>query len=299
MYPRCNSNTTKLKGTHQRTIAQGNITWGSPSYHKARLLTRNGTVKKERENKPYNHYTHMQIIKKGNLKGKKLLLIAGMISHYEHLFDAITPYLEAEYCLLYVKFNGAEGMGTFTDICTEASQIADCICADYDGEVFGALGVSMGANVLVELITQNRIKIHVCILDSPFLSVFPKWICHFYAHSMAKGIAKNGMEAYLKKMMRKNTLNLDGTLDTQLSYQSIYNQGFYCHRQHLRSELKTMNTRLHGTCGEYEKWALKSFHKIEKIRPIELTIFPNCNHGDMMLNNPKGFANAILSIIGN
>jgi surfactin synthase thioesterase subunit len=115
----------------------------------------------------------MKIIKRGKIGGQSILLTGEMLTHWFRGYGQINEILKQEFAVLYVQIDGSEGEGNFTSIEDQVNKLTEEIQNKYSGYINFALGISMGANFLIELLSLNNMKFDSVVLDAPFL-IFSK-----------------------------------------------------------------------------------------------------------------------------
>ncbi|AXY26240.1 hypothetical protein CL176_09660 [Suicoccus acidiformans] len=230
----------------------------------------------------------MEIIQKGQTQGPKILCLSGMMTHWRGGYGGLGPLLEEKYQVYYVKYDGAQGEGTFTSIEDQAAKVVQKVQEIAGNQALYAYGSSMGANVLVEALKYPDFSCQLAFLDAPFLISFPHWLCRFLAKRLGQKvheIIETKDPVALEKLIRQQTDSevhlelLKDYFDLDLSAKTIENQSYSCYRMRLDTSLQASPAKPIFICGDQEKWALRSYKRLKKYRPdTDLYLFDQHDH---------------------
>lgn len=200
------------------------------------------------------------------------------------------PQIEAFEDKLYIVTAIIDGHGEdyandFTTIRDSANKIIDYINFNFNGKVFAICGLSLGAQITVEVLSQKEDISKRAIIESAmvipnkliskiskplFAPLYPlikkRWFSKLQAKQMY--IPKEMFEAYYEdsKIISKNSL-----------IQFMVDNAKYS----LPKTLKNTTVKALIICGEKELSAMKiSSHLLrESIKNSDLKIIPSCGHG--------------------
>lgn len=235
----------------------------------------------------------MKIVESGNREGKTLLLVHAMLMDPELSFQKLNELLKEDYHILTLFLDGDRGEGTFSSITDQAKKATQLLKKQGFEKINGALGVSMGSNLLVEMLALSPDLFDKAVLDAPFLTHIPSWYCHVAGPGIARKIHKliasrdkAKINALASKMnpFPDQKIDIAKDVDYALSYESIKNQGISSKTTNLSGYLRYVQSSVIVICGSEEKWALKSYRKLKHYLPkLELHTFEGHSHGTKLL----------------
>jgi len=112
----------------------------------------------------------MQFDETGNRTGKVLFLLPGTACDYQTNFGSVIDRLKEKYYLVCVNYDGFDGSDRiFPDMITVTEKIEQYIRQNYGGRIDGALGSSLGASFVGQLIRRKNVHLDHGIFGSPDL----------------------------------------------------------------------------------------------------------------------------------
>lgn len=112
----------------------------------------------------------MQFDEMGLNDGKILFLFPGTACDYQTNFGSVLSRLGEKYHLVCVNYDGFDGSGLiFPDMITITENIERYINKNYGGHIDGAIGSSLGASFVGQLIMRQNVHLDHGIFGSPDL----------------------------------------------------------------------------------------------------------------------------------
>ena len=94
----------------------------------------------------------------GKKENPVILLLPGTCCHWKKNFEGVIPYLEKEYYVVCVSYDGFDEQEDtlFVDMITETQKIEDYVKVNFNGTIFAAYGCSMGGSFVGLLVQSKR-----------------------------------------------------------------------------------------------------------------------------------------------
>jgi len=235
--------------------------------------------------------------------GKTVILIhGGGLSRWNYRQEA--EFLKNDFHVVLPVLDGHGGSDRpFTSIEDNAEEIISLIDREFGGSVFLIGGLSLGAQVLLEILSRRKNICRHAIVESPSVisSALAKALtgpmvgCSYALvknQSFSKlqfkslHIREDLFEDYYRDTCRISKSDMKAFLKASVSYS-------------LKEEIRECNASVHVYAGEKETGVvLKSAELIRKTIPgCSLTILPGLYHGEFSLNHPEEYADVVKSLI--
>jgi len=245
----------------------------------------------------------MNCVTYGAEHGKTIVLIhGGGLSWWNFRQEA--EILKKDYRVVLPILDGHAGSDRpFTSIEDSAEEIISMIDRDFGGSVLLIGGLSLGAQVLLEMLSRRKDICRHALVESP--SAIPSSITAALTGPMvgcSYALIKNRafsklqfrslhiredlFEDYYRDTCRISKADMKAFLKASVSYS-------------LKEEIKESIADVHIYAGEREtKVVLKSAELIRNTIPgCSLTILPNLYHGEFSINHPDEYVEAVKSFI--
>lgn len=198
----------------------------------------------------------MEFVEKGNEKGKTIMLLPGTCCNWQTNFAKVIPKLSEKYYLICVNYDGFDGSkSTYSDMQTITEKIENYIIKNFDGKLDAAIGSSLGASFVGQMIQRQRIHIDHGIFGSPDLDQTGKIqakVETVIMSAMIKSFIKNDKRKQKTKsklmkkfMMEESTADAFVTGLSKYSIESIKNEFQTDLLTHLENGIEVDNTKVH------------------------------------------------------
>ena len=200
----------------------------------------------------------------GKKENPVILLLPGTCCHWKKNFEGVIPYLEKEYYVVCVSYDGFDEQEDtlFVDMITETQKIEDYVKVNFNGTIFAAYGCSMGGSFVGLLVQREVIHIEHGILGSSDLDQETGIVAKCKAWMVSKflyGIFQKGklpgfFEKSLKKMepeqrdYLESMIKMFGIGDTSMAFvkkKSIQNQFYSDLITPLKEKIQVQGTTVH------------------------------------------------------
>ncbi|MBZ9606797.1 hypothetical protein G9F73_002980 [Clostridium estertheticum] len=245
----------------------------------------------------------MKVYEFGNIENPKLLMFHGMACTWKQNFGQVIEKLKEQFYLIIPAYNGhnPDENKDFTSITQTASEIDDYIMKNHNGKIYASYGLSMGANILVEVLSNQRIQMEKAIIDAPDFVPFPSW----FVKPVSKMVASVGVKV-LQNPKKLNSIILflmtgstskdygeemiNSSVFSGLTKNTIYNAYYADHVQHIPKAFKDTNVQVICWCGSTENWAIKSIKNLKKYIPqLREKQFEGYKHGELIIIHSELF----------
>ena len=231
-----------------------------------------------------------------------LLLHGGGLSWWN--YQEVAELLEDEYHIILPILDGHVGSDCpFTTIEENASEIIDFIDEYLNGSVLFMGGLSLGGQILLEMLSQRKDICSYALIESA--AVIPSKLTNSLivpAFGSSYKLIKNRSFAKLQF----NSLHIKPSLfedyyrdSSQISKSNMIAFMKACTSYALKDSFKESSARIHVYVGTREtKGILRSAELICKINPSStLHLMPGLRHGDFSINHADRYADAVRRII--
>lgn len=230
-----------------------------------------------------NDFRTMIFIHGGGLSDWSLMPV---VNEFQKNFHVITPIIDG---------HGEASTETFTSITDSAEKLIHYIDAQCNGRVFAIAGLSLGAQIVTEVISQRDDITQYAIIESAL--VYPiKGITSITVptYQMCYGLIK---QRWFSKMQAKSLCVPSNMLETyykdsiKMSKQSLINMTLSNGTYDLKESIINTKAKVLIIVGEKEIPVMKkSAQKINKKVPgSELYIAPGLKHGEVSLIYPQKY----------
>lgn len=231
----------------------------------------------------HNDFPTMIFIHGGGLSDWSLMPI---VDEFQKKFHVITPIIDG---------HGEAAAETFVSIPNSAAKLIHYIDTQCNGRVFAIAGLSIGAQIVTEVISQRDNITQYAIIESAL--VYPiKGITTFTAltYQMCYGLIK---QRWFSKLQAKSLCVPANMLETyyndsmKMSKQSLINITLSNGTYNLKESISSTKAKVLIIVGKKEisvmKKSAKRLHK--EISGSELYIAPGMRHGEISLKYPQKY----------
>lgn len=231
----------------------------------------------------HNDFPTMIFIHGGGLSDWSLKPI---VDEFQKKFHVITPIIDG---------HGEAAAETFVSISNSAAKLIHYIDTQCNGRVFAIAGLSIGAQIVTEVISQRDDITQYAIIESAL--VYPiKGIITFTApaYQMCYGLIK---QRWFSKLQAKSLCVPADMLETyyndsiKMSKQSLINMTLSNGTYNLKESISSTKAKVLIIVGKKEisvmKKSAKRLHK--EISESELYIAPGMRHGEISLKYPQKY----------
>ena len=231
-----------------------------------------------------------------------ILLHGGGLSWWNYRKEA--ELLQSDYHVVLPVLDGhAESDRAFSSIEDNAAEIIEYIDERYGGNVLLIGGLSLGAQVLLEMLSQRRGICRHALVESA--AVVPSRLTNALigpTFGMSYGLIKNKRFAELqfKSLHMNEDLFEDYYRDTCLIKKADMIAFLKANTAyHLKESIKETTAQVHVIAGEKETREIrKSLDVMKKTIPgCEARIIPELYHGEFSINHPDRYIDYLKSIV--
>ena len=227
-----------------------------------------------------------------------LLLIPGLGVSYE-IFLPLIDLLKDRFWMIAVQVDGFTlGVHTrFTSIDDQAGQVITHVKEQYGGHLDCAYGLSLGGKILSRVLERDEVVIDHAILDAAPLLPLPKWLvgplryyqcfnvwtCYHWTGFWRRVFHSHYFDVLLGEC--KKVYPFGGGRAVLDGYKSVYT-----------NKLESIHgADIHFWHGSKEAFVAKpQVEHLKKIYPdIQVEIFPEMNHGQLLVVHPDEVAKRI------
>ena len=245
----------------------------------------------------------MQYVEYGQQHSDVIILLhGGGLSWWN--YKEVAELLQHKYHVVLPILNGHAGSDTdFTTIEENASEIIKFIEERFNGTVLLLGGVSLGGQILLEVLSQRADICQYAIIESAL--VIPSKFIYFLIKPVfgrCYGLIRHKWfsEFQFKSLRIKQTLFEEYFRDTCcitkenmiafLQANSVYS---------LKDSIQDCCAKVYVFVGEKENHAMrKSIKRIqEKIQGSVVQVLPNLYHGEFSINHPDDYAKKVLELV--
>jgi len=227
----------------------------------------------------------MKFDEMGLKEGKVLFLFPGTACDYQTNFGNVLDKLSGKYHLVYVNYDGFDGSDAiFPDMITVTEKIEQYIMENYGGRIDGAIGSSLGASFVGQLIQRKNIHMDHGIFGSPDLDQcgkFPAWLQSKLVVPMITSFTKNEKKREKTKEKLKNFFEMeDETVNrfmdcfAKFSPESIKNEYYSDLLTWLNDDIYVEHTKIHfiysNKMGEKYLKRYKKYFRNPEIREFNM-----------------------------
>ena len=237
-----------------------------------------------------------------NNKDTILLLHGGGLSWWN--YREVANLLEQDYHIIIPILDGHAGSDyPFTTIEDNASKIISFIDERLNGSVLLIGGLSLGGQVLIEMLSQRADICSYALIESA--SVLPSESLNTFigpSLDLSYGLIKNRSFAKLQfqSLHIKQELFEDYYRDTCLIHKQDMIAFLKANTSYtIKDSFSKASAKIHVYVGEKEtRQILNSAEVISKKHPsCKIHYLPNLRHGEFSINHPQQYAEAIKDII--
>ena len=227
-----------------------------------------------------------------------LMLIPGLGVSYE-IFLPLVDLLKERFHIIAVEVDGFTiGAHTrFTSIDDQARQVIEYINGHHSGCICCAYGLSLGGKILSRVLERNEVTIEHSILDAAPLLSLPKWLvgplrylqagnvwsCYHWTGFWRWVFHSHYFDVLLDEC--RKVFPYGGTKAVLDGYKSVYS-----------NRLESIpQVDIHFWYGTKEAFVAKAQVKhLKGLCPeVQIKIFKNMNHGQLLIDRPEDVATLI------
>ena len=244
----------------------------------------------------------MRFITHGEPGKRTLMLIHGM-GNTADIFDPVLKYLQ-EFYVIVCELDGhsAAEDSTFISVADECAKIEDYVSREFNGELYGLLGFSLGGTTAVELISRGKIRVQKTILDAAFnirmgVKTYPfKWLFQMSIWCVKKGIRLP--RPLVESIMGKGNAGIIDTLYKGVTMKTINNVCLSVYRYEMKDSIRDYKNPVVFWHGSNEPYPVKSAALLKQYLPqLEVRVFDNMGHGQLLHQFPEEYARLILDFL--
>lgn len=245
----------------------------------------------------------MRFITHGDRNNKALMLIHGM-GNTSDLFDPVLKYLQ-DYCVIVCELDGhsASEDSTFISVEDSCAKIEEYVTREFNGELYGLLGFSLGGTTSVELISRGKIKVERTILDAAFIirmgaMTYPyKWLFQISIWCVKKDIRLP--RGLVESIMGKGNADIIDTLYKGVALKSIGNACLSAYKYDMKDSIREYKNPIVFWHGSNEPYPVKSAALLKQYLPqLEVSVFDNMGHGQLLHQHPEEYARLMVGFLG-
>lgn len=241
----------------------------------------------------------------GNKENLSILSLHGMLQDWHSQYETLKD-LEEKYRLIIPAIDGMyPNSPDFTSFVKQCEQIEDFVNKNYDGHLHCVHGVSQGATILSELLSRNKIKIDMAILDGIYVAHQGK-ICAWLGCRLFRRLKKNNgnFPKAISVVMKLMGLSEDDLKMLDATYYGFTDNTLkanlyenYTYRAN--PDISNTDTKVYLWCGSKEPYAKKSHNILKKyLKNYEEEIFEGYGHGEMFWKEKDKYIKKIDGTIG-
>ena len=246
----------------------------------------------------------MQFVEYGKENSETIILLhGGGLSWWS--YDEVSKALRDDFHVLLPILDGhAESDQPFTTIEANAKEIIDYVDKNFGGSVLLIGGLSLGAQVVLEILSQRRDICRYAIVESALVK--PSRLTHFLikpAIGGCYGLIKKRWFARLQFKALRIRQELFECYFTDTA--DIPKQDMIAFMQanatyFLKGSIRSTEAEVHIFVGAKENGAMrKSAEDIHRAMPNSiLTVVPRLYHGELSINHGRDYAMRIRQIVG-
>ena len=200
--------------------------------------------------------------------------IENIINTLSHEYHVVAPIIDG---------HGEDGKTNFISIEDSADKLIKFIDDNYNGKVFALSGLSLGAQIVTEILSKRSNITNFAVIESAL--VYPiKWMTF---------LAVPGYKVFYSLIKKKWLSKLKDSLN--MTKKSLINISLSVRNYDLKNTIKNTNAKVLIIVGEKElKIMKKSAFKLNNtILNSELYIVRNMNHGELSLVNYEEYITLI------
>lgn len=244
----------------------------------------------------------MRFVSFDNVGQPTVLLIPGLGVSYE-IFNPLIARLNDSYHVVAVQVDGFTlGESTaFTSVDDQAIQIIDYVNTHQSGHVDCIYGLSLGGKILSRILERGEIDVSHAIMDAAPLLSLPRWLvnplrylqcanvwsCYHHRGFWSWVFHSHYFDVLLDEC--RKVYPWGGARAVMDGYKSVYT-----------NTLQTINGgNIHYWYGNKESFVARP--QVKHLRSlasaVEVEIFPNMNHGQLLIDHPDEVAKRINTIV--
>lgn len=247
----------------------------------------------------------MKIKEYGNKNNNTIMLLhGGGLSWWN--YREVAERLQNKFHIILPILDGhSDSDKNFTSIEDNAQEIIDYINNNYGGHIYLIGGLSLGAQILLEILSRKKDICSYAIIESalvipmntthklikPTFSmsyglISKKWFSKLQFNSLR--IKKELFDEYYRDTCKIGKEDMIAFMEANSKYE-------------IKDSLKNTNAKVLVVVGDKERPIMKKSASLihQKINESRIEILPNYYHGEFSINNPQQYVVAINELIAN
>jgi pimeloyl-ACP methyl ester carboxylesterase len=241
----------------------------------------------------------------GNSDSKTIILLhGGGLSDWS--LNALTELLKEDYHIVtpIIDGHGDDGENTFISIEDSAKKLIEYIDSEFSGKVFALGGLSIGAQIVAEVLSERRDIAEYAIIESALVLPIKGVNAMIPLYKMVYGLIKH---RWFSKMQAKS-LSVPEELfefyyqdSLKMSKQSLINLTLSNGNYSMKKSISETKAKVLVMVGEKEIGIMRKSASIlhETIPHSKLYIAPKMGHGEMSLRYPQRYKEKFYSLLEN
>lgn len=241
----------------------------------------------------------MRFISRGTRDGRPLIMVHGLASSAELCFSELAYFLEKDFRLIFCELDGhypssAGEFQTISDCCREIEEYAE---KELHGVPFDAMGFSLGATIVMALVSRGRAPVRRLALDAPIV-ISPRLFARPLAMSIAWGVQRLKMgkapPRFLVKAMMGDTDSATRLFYRDVSVPSVQNACRSLSAEKIPPSLADFKGPALMMAGERERFARKTVRALARLlKGARVKIIPESGHGQFLHEQPREYARTL------
>ena len=232
----------------------------------------------------------------GEKSNKSILFIHGLASTADLCFMPLLPYL-SDYYVIFCELDG-HCLSDMNDLLSMEKTIKDIeayLLGEFDGNLYGICGFSMGGTIAVDLISRGNIRVEKVLVDAPItVELGIIGFLYTWAFILGTNIIKNGKKIpkfLLDLVAGKDNTSIIEMMYSKISKTTIKNVCNYIYHYEFSENLKKYPKPVLFWRGSEEPIPAKSQKNLKKYLPqMTVEVFEGLGHGQFLHECPKEYA---------
>lgn len=240
----------------------------------------------------------------GNINAPTIILLhGGGLSYWS--WDSVISLLTPEFHVVTPILDGygENANKTFVSIENSADQVINYVKEQYSGHVFAIGGLSIGAQIVTEVLSQNANISDFAVIESAL--VCPIWGTRFLAVPMCKRSYKLITKRWFSKLQAKQLCVPDALFERyynesiEISKQTLVNTILSNGTYKMKEEIKRTKAKVLVIVGQKEITVMqKSALMLHRAIPnSHLYIAPDMKHGELSLTQPEQYVEQLEQLL--
>ena len=246
----------------------------------------------------------MEVRKVGNPEGKTVMLLHGNLMCWKQ-FEDVIPFLEKDYCVLAVSFDGFDGTGktTYTTAQDQANKLAEYLKENCGGRLDMLYAESLGCGPAVMLKALDSVHIdHMILSGAEYLDygILNGLLLKIMPQKQFKTAKEKSMPTWALKFMGQTQEGMElmmRKIPDNISLESIratWEVGLNLYRTELPVQ---RDAKVACWYGEKEGHMKKAVERLRQTYPmLVVRCFEGYGHGEIM-NHPQQLTSELIDFL--